>query len=96
VDSGDTLSTLAGKVNSLGLGLSATVVTDSSGAHLQIAATGSGAVSVSADPAFSMTRAGTAHCRVGYDPDQPGIVELCIGLQRSSVTGEFAIHLQCH
>ena len=60
VDQGDTFSTVAGKINSLGLGLSATVVTDSSGAHLQIAATGSGAVSVSSDPAFSMTRAGTA------------------------------------
>jgi flagellar hook-associated protein 2 len=60
VNPGDTLSTVAGKINSMGLGLSATVVTDPSGAHLQIAATGSGAVSVSSDPAFSMTRAGTA------------------------------------
>lgn len=60
VNSGDTLSTVAGKINSLGLGLSATAVTDSSGAHLQIAGTGSGAVTVSSDPAFSLTRAGTA------------------------------------
>ena len=60
VDSGDTLSTLAGKINSLGLGLSATVVTDSSGVHLQVAPTGSGAISVSADPTFNMTRAGAA------------------------------------
>jgi flagellar hook-associated protein 2 len=60
VDSGDTLSTVAGKINSVGLDLSATVVTDSSGTHLQIAATGSGSVSVSSDPTFSMTRAGTA------------------------------------
>lgn len=60
VASGDTLSTLAGKINSLGLNLSATVVTDSSGAHLQVAATGSGTVSVSSDPTFNMTRASTA------------------------------------
>lgn len=59
VNSGDTLATLAGKINSLGLNLSASVVTDSSGGHLQIESTGSGAVSVSSDPAFSMTRAGT-------------------------------------
>ena len=60
VDPGDTLSTVAGKINSMNWSLSATVVTDSSGAHLQIAAAGSGTVSVSSDPAFSMTRAGTA------------------------------------
>lgn len=60
VASGDTLSTLAGKINSLGLNLSATVVTDSSGAHLQIAAAGSGTVSVSSDPTFNMTRASAA------------------------------------
>jgi flagellar hook-associated protein 2 len=60
VNSGDTLSTIAGEINAMGMNLSATVATDSSGAHLQIAATGSGAVSVSSDPAFNMTRAGTA------------------------------------
>lgn len=60
VNQGDTLSTLAGEINSLGLNLSAAVVTDSSGAHLQVAAVGSGTVSVSSDPAFVMTRAGTA------------------------------------
>ena len=60
VNSGDTLSTVAGEINALGLNVSATVVTDSSGAHLQIGATGGGAVSVSADPAFAMTRASTA------------------------------------
>ena len=59
VASGDTLSTLAGKINSLGLNLSASVVTDSSGAHLQIGPTGSGTVSVSSDPTLNMTRAGT-------------------------------------
>ena len=59
IGSGDTLSTLAGKINSLGLNLSASVVTDSSGAHLQIDSTGSGAVSVSSDPALNMTRAST-------------------------------------
>jgi flagellar hook-associated protein 2 len=60
VSSGDTLSTIAGKINVMGLNLSATVITDSSGAHLQIAATGSGTVSVSSDPAFDMTRASSA------------------------------------
>jgi flagellar hook-associated protein 2 len=60
VASGDTLSSVAGKINSLGLNLSATVVTDSSGAHLQIAANGSSAVSISSDPAFGLTRASTA------------------------------------
>jgi flagellar hook-associated protein 2 len=60
MNSGDTLSTLAGDINSLGLNLSATVVTDTSGAHLQVAAVGSGTVSVSSDPTFSMTRAATA------------------------------------
>lgn len=60
VNSGDTLSTVAGEINSSGLNLSATVVTDSSGAHLQIASTGSGSVSVSSDPTFNMTRASTA------------------------------------
>lgn len=60
VAAGDTLATVVGKINSLGLGLSASVVADSSGAHLQIVATGSGAVSVSSDPTLNMTRAGTA------------------------------------
>ncbi len=60
VNSGDTLSTLAGEINSLGLNLSATVVTDTSGAHLQVAGAGSGTVSVSSDPTFTMTRAATA------------------------------------
>lgn len=60
VNSGDTLSTIAADINSQGLNLSATVVTDSSGAHLQIASTGGGAVSVSSDPTFTMTRASTA------------------------------------
>jgi len=60
VNSGDTLSTIAGEINGLGLNLSATVVTDTSGAHLQVAAVGSGTVSISADPTFTMTRAATA------------------------------------
>ena len=60
VNSGDTLSTLAGEINALGLNLSATVVTDTSGVHLQVAAVGGGTVSISADPTFSMTRAATA------------------------------------
>lgn len=60
VNAGDTLSTVAGEINSLGLNLSASAVTDSSGAHLQIAAGGGGTVSLSSDPTFNMTHAGTA------------------------------------
>ena len=60
VSSGDTIQTLAGEINSLGLNLSASVVTDASGAHLQIDASGSDTVSISSDPTLNMMRAGTA------------------------------------
>jgi flagellar hook-associated protein 2 len=60
VNAGDTLSTVASDINAQGLGLSASVITDPSGAHLQITAGGSGSVSISTDPAFGMTRASTA------------------------------------
>jgi len=60
VNAGDTLSTVASDINAQGLGLSASAVSDSSGAHLQITPGGSGSVSISADPTFSMTRASTA------------------------------------
>lgn len=58
VNAGDTLSTVANSINAQGLGVTANVVSDSSGAHLAISA-GSGSLSVSGDPAFQLTRAAT-------------------------------------
>jgi flagellar hook-associated protein 2 len=60
VNSGDTLSDVANEINVQGMGLSASVVSSSSGAYLQISSTDNGSVSVSADPAFGLTRASTA------------------------------------
>ena len=59
VNAGDTLSTVASSINAKGLGLTASVVADASGAHLQILPQGSGTVSVSADPTLGFTRAST-------------------------------------
>lgn len=47
-------------INASGEALTASVVTDSSGAHLQITAAGNASVSISSDPAFGFTRASTA------------------------------------
>lgn len=58
VAAGKTLTDVANQVNAAGLNVTASVVTDSSGAHLALAATGS-SMTVTGDPAFSMTRAGT-------------------------------------
>ncbi len=58
VAAGQTLAGVANQVNAAGLNVTASVVTDSSGAHLALAATGS-SLTVTGDPAFSMTRAGT-------------------------------------
>ncbi|MGI4854682.1 MAG: flagellar filament capping protein FliD [Janthinobacterium lividum] len=60
VNAGDTLATVANSINAQGLGISASVVSDASGAHLAISPTGGGSVSVSADPAFGLTRAASA------------------------------------
>ncbi|HEV2575599.1 MAG TPA: flagellar filament capping protein FliD [Acidobacteriaceae bacterium] len=60
VNPGETLSGLADDINSQATGVSASVVTDSSGVHLQIASTDGSAVSLSADPTFNLTRASTA------------------------------------
>lgn len=57
VAAGSTLSDVAGQINSSGLNVSASVVTDSSGAHLSLASTTSGNVAVTGDPAFTLTRA---------------------------------------
>lgn len=59
VNAGDTLGTVANSINAKGLGLTAAVVTDSSGVHLQITPTTGASVSVSSDPAFTMVRAST-------------------------------------
>ncbi len=60
VNAGDTLATVANTINAQGLGLSASVVNTSSGAQLSISPTGSGTVSVSNDPTFTLNRAATA------------------------------------
>ena len=57
VAAGSTLSDVASQINSSGLNVTASVVTDSSGAHLSLASSNSGTVAVTGDPAFSLTRA---------------------------------------
>ncbi len=57
VAAGSTLSDVANQINSSGLNVTASVVTDSSGAHLSLASSNSGTVNVTGDPAFSLTRA---------------------------------------
>ncbi len=57
VAAGSTLSDVASQINSSGLNVTASVVTDTSGAHLSIASADSGTVAVTGDPAFSLTRA---------------------------------------
>jgi flagellar hook-associated protein 2 len=57
VTTGETLSQLATQINSKGLNLSASVVTDAAGAHLVVAVNGANNVLVSNDPAFTFTRA---------------------------------------
>lgn len=59
VNAGDTLVDVASEINSQGLAVSASVVSDSSGSHLEVTSTNNGTVSVSSDPAFSLTRAST-------------------------------------
>lgn len=58
VTAGQTLTDVANQVNAAGLNVTASVVTDSSGAHLALAASGS-SMTVTGDPAFSMKRAAT-------------------------------------
>lgn len=60
VNAGDTLSEIANEINAQGLPISASVISDSSGSHLEITSTDNGIISVSSDPAFSLTRANTA------------------------------------
>lgn len=60
VSSGDTLASVASRINSAGLNVSASVTTDSNGAHLSLAATNSATLSTVGDPAFAPTRASQA------------------------------------
>lgn len=59
-NAGDTLSDVADSINASGLALNAAVITDPSGAHLEITPTAGGSVSISSDPTLTMTRASTA------------------------------------
>jgi len=56
VAAGDTMADVASRVNNAGLGLTASVVTDSAGAHLSLTSSG-GTVTVNGDPAFALKRA---------------------------------------
>ena len=56
VAAGSTLADVANQINSQGLDLNASVITDASGAHLAVAAGGGGSVSLSSDPAFVLTQ----------------------------------------
>ena len=56
VAGGSSLTSVANQINADGLSVSATVVTDSSGAHLAIASSNAGSVTVSSDPALLLTR----------------------------------------
>lgn len=56
VAKGSSLSVVADQINSQGLGLSASVVSDSSGSHLAISSTTGGSVNVSSDPTLTFTQ----------------------------------------
>ncbi len=56
VAAGSTLANLANQINSQGLNLTASVVTDSAGAHLSVTGNSGNSVSLSSDPAFVLTQ----------------------------------------
>ena len=56
VAAGSSLSTVADQINAQGLGVTASIVTDSSGSKLSVASTTGGNVTVSSDPALSFTQ----------------------------------------
>ena len=60
VASGTSLSGLASQINAAGLNVSASVVTDSTGAHLAVSSADGGQVTLSSDPALAMTQASQA------------------------------------
>ena len=57
VAAGSTLSDVATQINNAGLNITASVVTNSSGAHLALASSNSGSVTVTGDPTLSFTQA---------------------------------------
>lgn len=57
VSTGSTLADVASQINAQGLNLSASVVTDSAGAHLSILSSNGGNVTVGADPVLTFTQA---------------------------------------
>ena len=61
VAAGDTLGNVADRVNASGLGITASVVTDTTGAHLALADSTGGTLTVSGDPTFSLKRASQAN-----------------------------------
>ena len=56
VAAGSSLTSVANQIAAAGLNVSASVVTDSSGAHLAISSTNGGSVTVSSDPAVLLTQ----------------------------------------
>lgn len=60
VGAGASLSSLVDQINGLGLNVSASVVTDSTGAHLAVASTTGQQVTLSSDPTLTMTQASQA------------------------------------
>ncbi len=56
VSAGESLDTLATQINALGLNLAANVVKDSDGAHLSLVSSNGSNVTVSSDPALSLTQ----------------------------------------
>ena len=60
VAAGSSLSDVANQIDSAGLSVSASVVSDNSGAHLEIDGSAANSVTVSSDPVFSMTQASAA------------------------------------
>ena len=57
VSTGSTLADVASQINAQGLNLSASVVTDSAGAHLSILSSNGGSVTVGSDPVLTFTQA---------------------------------------
>ncbi len=60
VAAGGSLADVANQINSAGLNVSASVISDASGAHLEIGGNAANSVTVSSDPVFSMTQASAA------------------------------------
>ncbi len=100
---GSTLADVANQLNGAGLNLSASVVTDASGVHLNVASTISGAVTLSSDPTISLTQSNVgqdAHFHVDGVPVVnasntvstviPGVTFTLQGIPSSSATLQVA------